>query len=270
MARNRPRVGVKAGSTTSCANWSSPSLMKPCARRRGAKDDGTWQKCDAPIRLDCGALAQWLPPRLRDGGREGRRQAGRQRFVPPGRAKCFCRRFFSQAMLTEPATKMPSARMTKKSTASVATTVFSAFCSAVSGPPPYTWSRMGEMTVGPCFPLSLPLLPPLPPLPPLRRRSCRERTVGTWWWAAGVVKKAWKLQQSRSAYQARQAASNAQMSEAESNAAGARLGGAPAARQPLRLPTLLPPLPPHRCCCSPPPLVQQVVPLAALNRMQNE
>lgn len=80
-----------------------------------------------------------------------------------------------EAALTEPATKMPSARITKNSTASVATTVFSAFCSGVSGPPPYTWSRTGEMTVGPCLPLPLPLPLPSPPLLGLRRRSYRQQ-----------------------------------------------------------------------------------------------
>mgnify|MGYP001810404189 CR=1 FL=1 len=39
---------------------------------------------------------------------------------------------------------MPSPRITKKRMASTDTTVFSAFCSNVSGPPPYTWGSKGE------------------------------------------------------------------------------------------------------------------------------
>lgn len=72
-----------------------------------------------------------------------------------------------QQRRTEPATRMPSMRMTKNREARVATTVFSAFCAVVSGPLPYTWSRTGAMTVGPCcF---------LPPPPAFRgpRFSCR-------------------------------------------------------------------------------------------------
>lgn len=57
----------------------------------------------------------------------------------------------TQLLLTDAARKMPSARMTKKRMASNPTTLFSARCSGVRGPPPYTWSLRGDTTVGPSF-----------------------------------------------------------------------------------------------------------------------
>ena len=64
MARKRPRVGVKAGSTTSWANWSSAWGMKPCGRRQAAAVGARWLAGGRVRRGARRAAARPAPPPL--------------------------------------------------------------------------------------------------------------------------------------------------------------------------------------------------------------